>query len=364
MRDLLEQALASRLRAVGETVLDDLEPPAELEREIMFRRRRARTVTRRARALALAAAIVAVVATVAVVGSQSSSPRVGIAAVLVRDPLPAGTVMFATRGRDVIALDSNGRRLATMVHADRGNVIDAQVTRDHRSLWYLSVAGTPGIDCGEVVRADVAGGESKIMAHAIAFAISPDARRLALSGYGDVALGHCDKSASRAVAVVDLWTRATAQARAIEDQLGWSRDGRSLVSRVCGLGECRAVVRDVVVDQAVPPLAAPRALNAKLAGSVVGMASSEDGLFVLRRNKLRIAIDVYDPTTLRPVSRIAWENLPAVTDQVVATPAGVYVVGGNRAGESSLARIEGRKVVVVSGRDPGIVRGVRAWNGR
>ena len=71
---------------------------------------------------------------------RANGPSAATRAPLV-DPLPAGTVLLAAQGRDVVALGSNGEQLATMIHAQRGAVVDAQITRDHRWLWYLSVAG-------------------------------------------------------------------------------------------------------------------------------------------------------------------------------------------------------------------------------
>ena len=66
MRDELEEQLAARLGALGETVGDELPSPVDLEMQVA-RRRRHTSATRRWSAVGIAAAIVAAVAGVGIV---------------------------------------------------------------------------------------------------------------------------------------------------------------------------------------------------------------------------------------------------------------------------------------------------------
>ena len=157
MRDTLEERLSQQLRAVGDTVADELPPPVDLELQVARHRRHART-TRRWSSVALAAAVVATVATVAVVHGTAGRGTVRIATSSTTasptDALQPGTVMLSARGLDVISLDANGHQNATMVTAVRGDIKYARATDDHRALWYLSLkqglrACGDGVGAGE-----------------------------------------------------------------------------------------------------------------------------------------------------------------------------------------------------------------------
>src|SRR5947209_7305036 len=102
MRDAMEERLASRLAALGETVADELPPPADLELQVVRLRRRTK-VARRWTGLSAAAAIVLVAATSVVVvhgtsghGSieVESSSTTAPTAVPPLDSLQPGTVML------------------------------------------------------------------------------------------------------------------------------------------------------------------------------------------------------------------------------------------------------------------------------
>jgi hypothetical protein len=244
MDDLLERTLTATLREIGESVPDEIEPPADLELRVA-RQRRSRTTARSAFLLAMAAALVVAVGAVAVVRvtSPSSSPATRPPV----DPLPVGTAVLEARGRDIVALDARDQQLATMVHVRRGSIVDVQLTSDHRYLWYLSVAGRGGIDCGDVVRADLLMASSRVVAHAVAFAISLDGARLALYGSGRVAQGLCGTRPNQAlaIAIVNEQTGARAQTRASAGtrELRWARNGTALLEQSCVAGLCHDVVR-------------------------------------------------------------------------------------------------------------------------
>src|SRR5205085_1665685 len=215
MPDALEQHLAAGLQAVAGTVPDDLAPPADLEQRVAKVRNRRRGVTLLAALSAVAAVVIAALTIAAITGRAPAPNRVDVSGPgSTADPLVAGTVMLDSRASFVVAVGADGGQVATLVNAARGVIVDAQLTRDHRWLWYLSVAKTKkaGAECGEVVRADIMRGTSEIVAHAVSFAISPDGMRLALAGGGDFARGAClplTGAAARAgVVVTDLASQA------------------------------------------------------------------------------------------------------------------------------------------------------------
>src|SRR5690348_16031649 len=116
MRDVIEQELASRLRALGESVADELPPPIYLELRVL-RRRRSTRATRHRAILSIAATIAAALTTVAFVHGTSGRGALRIAtspttAAPVHDALQPGTVMLSARGRFVISLDATGHTYA------------------------------------------------------------------------------------------------------------------------------------------------------------------------------------------------------------------------------------------------------------
>jgi hypothetical protein len=226
MPDTLERDLAARLRDVGDTVPDVLQPPPDLERRIARRRKRGTRVVGRA-GLALAACLVAALGLVSLVGRASEKHRVGVAPEAAAVARLDGTLMLDSRGPWVVALDADGHQTETLVTAHRGMVVDAQLTADHRTLWYLSVAGTAGVDCGELVRADVESGASKIVGHAVAFGISRDGTRLAVAGRGT-----CAPSPGGTLAVRDLAneTQSTAALPIVPNRISWSPLGDRIVA--------------------------------------------------------------------------------------------------------------------------------------
>jgi hypothetical protein len=195
--DLLEQQLRQRLRDVGDEVPAELEPPADLELRVKrFRRRRANQ--RRSTLLAVAAVLVIAVAIASILARTQTRQPVEVASEKVSrvGVLRRNVAMLDARGRYVVALDARGRQLATYVVTRAGSeIVDVQVTSDHRTLWYLSRA-VHSAGCGRVVRADIGTGQSRIVVNASEFAINPDGMQLAYVG--------CERSAG--TAVLDLAT--------------------------------------------------------------------------------------------------------------------------------------------------------------
>lgn len=351
MDDLLERALIAKLREVADGVSDDIEPPADLEMRVARQRRGKRMSSSSAFLVAMVAVLVAVIGTAGVVRlTASNGPSAATRAPLV-DPLPPGTVLLAAQGKDVVALGSNGDQLATMIHAKRGDVVDAQVTRDHQWLWYLSVAGTAGRDCGEVVRANIIDRSSTVIAHAVSFGISPDARRLALSGYGDVAHGACEPGKHAAIATIDLWTKARARASvASADMVRWSGDGKSLVGRQCANGSCQAVTY-------LQPGGVPRSTGP----AVDARAFAYDGSELLVVGSTRHDVDVLRPSTTQyGFVRTSLSSTKTI-DQVVPAPEGLFVVAHAAGGDVRLYFARDGVLTVIGRGDPGVVSAVPPW---
>ena len=168
MSDALEERLADRLAALGETVDDELPPPVDLEIQVLRRRRRTRGTRRGAmrrrsqlrswprsrRSRSCAGRPVA--ATRLRIASSSTTVEPDP----VHDALQPGTVMLSARGQFVVSLDATGKRNATMVSVEHGEVNYARATADHREIWYLSLKR--GVRaCGDVVRDDVDAGRRR-----------------------------------------------------------------------------------------------------------------------------------------------------------------------------------------------------------
>jgi len=240
MRDALEQHLEERLRAIGSYVAHEVDAPADLDLRV---RRRVRRQRRRARAAGLAtvAVLVAGIVVVAVLTDRPPDSTVHVAASrrATADQIDPNVVMLDARSRFVVGLDAGGHQRETLVVADTGNVVDAQVTADHSTIWYLSVGGRAGIDCGKVVRADVTTGSSRIMFRAFAFAVSPDGARVALSG--------ADCSAAARLTIVDLAHANSASTLPVSHApktLRWSGNGDHLASEVCTGSLCSVATFD------------------------------------------------------------------------------------------------------------------------
>jgi hypothetical protein len=349
MRDLLEQQLAARLRELGETVPDQVGAPPDLELRVQREHRRAR----RGRvwpAIAAAAVVVAFVGGLAVARGTAGRGSVRVAAspstqLPMRDALQPGTVMLSSYGRFVVSLDANGHRNATMV-TGHGEISYARAIDTHHAIWYLSRRSTSN-QCGEVVRADIDGHASSIVAKALTFDVSRDGSRLALYGAGDLAHGGCAPVRSPStghVVIVDLTTRRSSQL-ALDDvtALRWSLDGSELLALRCRAGGC-AVDR---IEVQGPLGARLEASAAGSLGSAAGVAEQlefgSDGLYVLRASPDGASgaptqtIRRYDATT--PGSPITlfdgadrW-----LLRQVVPTAAATYVVATARRPAGSTA---------------------------
>jgi hypothetical protein len=290
MSDALEELLAARLHALGETVADEVPPPADLELQVARRRRHTRA-TRRWSAVGIAAAIVAVVAGVGVVHGTSGTGTVRVAASSttvppVHDSLQPGTLMLSARGRYVISLDENGHTNATMVKTEHGDVKFARATNDHSELWYLSVKEAHA--CGDVVRADIDGRTSTIVAHATTFDVSPDGARLALYGAGDLAHNRCSpvaKGAEGRVVVLDL-TNGSSSSLAMNSvtSLRWSPDGSYLAAVTCPARSCEVVRTNALPEKLGGSLEIAATKPSDLVAGKVRSASiafGDDALYML-----------------------------------------------------------------------------------
>jgi hypothetical protein len=293
MPDMLEKQLAARLRSVGDAVPDTIEPPADLE--LLVRRRR-RTLRRTTRAGVLTAAAVAagVFALIAVFAAAEPS-------VEVVDPPPSpvarGAVMLDARGTFVVAIDANARQLSTLASVERGNLSNAQLTNDHRTLWYQSTAGIGGTSCGEILRADVLTGVSHKVGQGLAYAISPDGSRLAVVGEG---LDEC-RAAARPLPAI-----------------AWTSDGGRLVRARCA-GECEPV-RMYDVSHAAPQRVRDGSIQiVDIDVDAKQLAFGPDALFA-----------VAPGGRVRKYDAASFDGLGSVTDerveQVIPTVAGTFVV--------------------------------------
>jgi hypothetical protein len=365
MRDLLEERLASRLQALGETVHDELPPPADLELRVARRRRRTRA-NRRWSSLAVAAAIVAAVASVALVqGTAGTGPVLHIStaptsvAPPVHDALQPGTVMLSARGHFVISLDEAGHQNATMVAVKDGNITYARSTDDHRTIWYLSLKhGTAA--CGDVVRANIDGNSSKIVAQAVAFDVSRDGTRLALYGAGNLADGKCapvKSGTTGEIAVVDV---ATFESSTLPiggvTSLRFAPDGSYLVAASCSAHRCEEARRiDVPSPLGASLVSEPMSFAAKVTSPVraTSVAFGGGAMFVLEPSPSD-TIYRYDPTRVGPAPAVFVGAREWDVTQLVPTATGIDVVAarmppGGEPGASSfgLYRVEAGRLVLV-----------------
>jgi hypothetical protein len=378
MRDVIEQQLATRLQALGETVGDELPPPVDLELQVVRRRRRARA-SRRWAGVSVAAAVVVAVATVAVVRGTTGHGSIRIAtspttAVPLHDSLQPGTVLLAARGRFVISLGPDGHTNATMVKVQHGEITYARATDDHRALWYLSLKNGPRA-CGDVVRADIDGRSSTIVTHAVAFDVSPDGTRLALYGAGDLARGRCAPVTAAApgrVVVSDLTSSATSTVQMGNvESLRWSPDGSYLVAVDCTRTGCTGFRRIDVPNELGAPLVAEPGLQLATPARPLRALSAEfgpGGLYALATTALprsssmvAVTLDRYDARTLGTATPV-FAGSDWTVSQVMPTAAGTYVIATpvRRAAAATaldtpgLYRIDaGRLVLVRSLVDPG-----------
>jgi hypothetical protein len=367
MRDLLEQHLATRLREIGETVSDDVVVPVELELRVRREQRRAARMHRWP-LVATAAAIFAIVGGLAVARgvSDRGSVRVGASSSIpapMHDALKSGTVMLSAYGRYVISLDSDGHRNATMV-SGRGDISYARATDTHHAIWYLSHRG--GTGCGDVVRADVDGRSSTIVARAVAFDVSRDGSRLALYGAGDLAHDQCEPvhtPGTGRVVIVDLTSRRTSEV-ALDGvtSLRWSFASSSVVAVRCAPAGCSADLIDVPVELGrTLATSAPAVLETR-AGVAERVEFGFDGIYVLRSSpdaasgRTIQTIDRYDAAVPAGAVRLFDGSEHWILRQIVPTAMGTYVVAAprRRAGppsapgaDAGLYRLLGGRLVLI-----------------
>jgi len=361
MRDVLEERLAARLRDLGDLTPVELEPPADLNLRVRRRKRRTRVATRWV-GLSIAAVTIIGVTTAALLQGAARRPGVDVAvhppAPAPHDALPEGTMLLAAKGRDVVALDATGYTLATMIHAQRGAIQYVQVTADHRWLWYLSRKGSGA--CADVVRADIDARTSKIITRAAGFAISPDGKRLALFGSGDVAHDECvAPSAGRPTRVVveDVATGQTSSLAGATDVTGlqWSPDGSYLIALSCHPW-CIPLQRiDVPSNLRLPLLLRNRWFDPAARSS--SAAFGADGLYVLQPSASGQAVATYDPGTLELADiRLAIDARWHVS-QVAPTDTTTFVVAAyGRQERPALYEIDAsRHLRLLRSADPGVL---------
>ncbi len=387
MRDSLEAQLAARLGELGDTVEGELPPPVDLELLVLRRRRRERS-TRRWASLGIAATIAIVAASVAVVRGNDGRGSLRVSSssttfVPVRDALQPGTTMLSARGHYVISLDATGHTNATMVKV-KGNIIYTRATDDHRELWYLSVkAGSTG--CGDVVRADIEGRSSKIVARAVAFDVSPDGSRLALYGAGDLAHDRCapvTAGSEGRIVVLDL-TNAYSSAAAVGNvsSMQWSANGSSLAVVSCTPLGCKPLQRIDVPTELGAPLRVASSSEARSATiRSANVVFGPRGLYTLETvaagpgsTATTDTIRCYDAGTFAAPVPVFSGGTQWRVSQVVPTAAGIYVVAMPQhlssgevasSGEAGLYRIDsGRLTFVRSLSDPGTLTPVEPLAG-
>lgn len=350
MRDVLEVELAARLRDLGDVMPVELEPPADLETRVASAKKSARG--RRSVAVLAIAAVFFVVVAFGTVLDGRTGDEAPVAVAPVADPLPEGTVMLGAKGRYVTARDVSGKVLATMVTTTHGNVLDAQVTADHKTIFYRVT--DPTSPCDKIARADIDGRTSQFVARGDAFAISPDGTRLAVSGYGDLAARSCSATGTGAVAVFDLENGATTKRDGTAyDELVWDSD-ELLVAQACSsLAECGEVVGWTTLQSAPVVL--------EQAGTDV-IERGPNGLYQVVRSQQKpgystITMRIGDATS-SPI-HVA-EIAPGLTVRdIVPTESDLFVVAsapGDPAGR--LFRLDGGRLTLVSGADVGTVRPV------
>ncbi len=318
MSDELERDLVVRLRALGDAVPDHFDAPAELETRVL-RRRRVRRRRAGAASVAIALAVGAGVVVAASVSAPPSRSSVNVASPgrVTADQIDPSVVLLDAKGRFVVGLDAGGHQRETLVAATTGQVVDAQVTADHSTIWYLSVSGKPGVDCGNVVRADVTTGASRIMFHSVAFAIDPAGGRIALAGAGNLAQGKCTTTASGAhVSIVSL-TKSESDSLPVArppSTLRWSTDGTTIAAQTCSPISCSVATFR----------AAPLAPITTIANSSAPMWGS-DGLYVVQpRAKGSVAV-----VRTNSLARSQSTLYVAPTKSLVALPttAGLFAFG-------------------------------------
>jgi hypothetical protein len=247
--------------------------------------------------------------------------------------------MLSARGLDVISLDASGHQNATMVKAVRGDIKYTRATDDHRALWYLSLKKGKHA-CGDVVRADIAlGHSSTIVTHAVAFDVSPDGRRLALYGSGDLAGDHCmpvTAAAPGRVVVMDLVTK-TSSAASVSGvtSLRFSPDGSYIAAVDCGPRPCESFARiEVPAELGSPLVVEPVSWSASPDQSIrsAKIEFGPGGLFVLkqvtptpRRTTTTARIDRLDADDTHSIATILWSSGWDIT-QIVPTSTATYVV--------------------------------------
>jgi hypothetical protein len=319
MADLLEEQLAERLHALAAQAPAELEPPEDLELRVA-RARRSRRLVAGLSALAVAAVIVAAVATVAALQHAPAKRKVVVAApthdrISLVGKIKSNVVMLDARERYVVALDKNAKAVDTLVTTKSSPVLTTQLTRDHTTLWYSGDA-TAEDGCGRVYKVDIGTGATKFEASAGTFAVDPDGKRLAFID--------CQ---SKLLMVRDLLTGETASQSAPNvQQLAWTADGKTLITRECTMAGCLARFVGTSTTVATNTTVVPWSDG-------VYVASSGQVRIVQPDGQARVAVDLGG----------GW-----AIEQVVPAKSGLFVVATRPTVPRALYRIDAGRPVKIS----------------
>ena len=276
--------------------------------------------------------------------------------------LPQGMALMAVRGQDVVALDANGNQVGILLSLPAGHHPgQAQLSADRQTLWYKDLAGPPqtatsspdAYTCGAVMRYDLATHASTTMGHALAFAVSPDGSKLALSSElaaQPTASTWCPglRQPTDYVYVKDLATNQEASLSIANGGTGyiyapqvvWSPAGDQLAVQLCAQGcalytaSVSAPIRSGVSSGRLVPV--PARDNKKYGSYMeAGMAWTASGLTVAEGTGLCCeayadgsvqAIDRYNTVTKQLDATLLDAENHWFFEQVVVTPTATYVV--------------------------------------
>jgi hypothetical protein len=229
------------------------------------------------------------------------------------DQIDPSVVLLDANGRFVVGLDAGGHQVETLIATTKGQVVDAQVTADHSTIWYLTVTGKAGVDCGNVVRADVTTGTSHVMFQAVAFAVNPAGTRVALSGAG------CSSSTAAArLSIIDLsrGELASAKVSTPPSVVRWAPDGASIATQTCVRSTCSVSTFE---SATATRIATMTNANNPMFG--------DDALYVARRDTGRSMSAVRTNVELQAGPKIY--TVPATEIVVLPTTAALYVYAAN-----------------------------------
>ncbi|GIU90736.1 MAG: hypothetical protein KatS3mg010_1835 [Acidimicrobiia bacterium] len=176
-----------------------------------------------------------------------------------RQSLPASHTVAATGDGRIVELDDGFRVVREIASLPAGDVADElQLVGDE--TWFVSVAADPASSCGgPLQRVPLAGGEpATVVDSVVAFAVSPDAERIAYSrsaGCGQTSgIGSRVVIMDRATGEERTWRTPTSNETddffavgSEASEMVWTPDGRRLAVQWCYEG-CVIALHDPAVD--------------------------------------------------------------------------------------------------------------------